>query len=175
MSSVYFSLISPDKGARIVLEAAGSIPQMEFHFYGRIEEGFSEEFLRTVRGLENVTYHGVFDSVTGDVLAELNQYDLHLFPTLCPNEGVPGVIPETKMAGVPTIASKRGYNAELVRDGVDGVLTERDDASELVEVLSWMTARPDVVDDMKAAALASAEPFYIDRYTNWLASDLLAD
>lgn len=174
MSSVFFSLIGPDKGVRLVLETAEALPQMSFHFYGRIEEGFSDEFFSTVEVAENVEYHGVLDPVDGDILAELNKYDLHLFPTLCSNEGVPGVIAETKMAGVPTIASDRSYNAELIADEVDGVLAHTDAPCELVRILGSLMSQPDVVDDMKAAALCSAESFYIDRYIDWLVADLSA-
>lgn len=174
MSSVFFSLISSDKGVRLVLDAADTLPQMSFHFYGRVEADFSDEFFSAVKAARNVEYHGVFDSVSGDALAELNRYDLHLFPTLCPNEGVPGVIVETKMAGVPTIASDRSYNAELVVDGVDGVLTHTDTSRELAGVLDSLMKRPDVINDMKAAALSSAESFYIDRYIDWLVADLSA-
>lgn len=131
MNSIFFSLISPHKETRLVLEAAKALPHMSFYFYGRIEESFSEEFFTAVEATGNVGHHGVFDSVGGDVLMELSKYDLRLFPTLCPNEGVPGVIAETKMAGVPTIASDRSYNAELITDGVNGVLMQSNASSEL--------------------------------------------
>ncbi len=173
MSSVFFSLISPDKGVGIALGAAELLPEIDFHFYGRIENGYEEYFRSNVSRLSNVCYHGVFDSVTGDVLRELNKYDVHIFPTLCPNEGVPGVIAETKLAGVPTIASDRSYNAELIEDGVDGVLTHADTAEELAGILGSMDASPVSVDRMKEAALASGERYDIDRYLDLFEGELL--
>lgn len=172
MSSVYFSLVSPDKGADLVLGAADALPQVEFHFYGRIEEGYEERFSAAVARRENVSYHGVFDSVAGDVVSELSKYDLHLFPTLCPNEGVPGVIVETKMAAVPTVASGRGYNAELVEDGVDGVITHEDTVDEMARVIEQLAENPERVDGMKAAALGSAERYCIDRYLDMIVEEL---
>ncbi len=59
------------------------------------------KFKSELNRMPNVKYLGIFDSVAGDVVKELNQYDIHLFPTMCPHEGVPGVIAETKLAGVP--------------------------------------------------------------------------
>lgn len=174
MSSVFFSLVSPDKGARIVLEAAKALPQMDFHFYGRIEKGYEGEFASAVAGGPNVCYHGVFDSAAGDVVGDLGKYDLHLFPTLCPNEGVPGVIVETKMAGVPTVASDRSYNGELVRDGVDGILTHGDTAEELVGTLSGLAADPARVYRMKKAALESSARYEIERYLDWIVGELVA-
>lgn len=86
---VYFSLISEEKGAQLVLDAARLLPKLSFSFYGRIDESYGSRFERQVDALSNVEYRGVFDSVTGDVVTELNQYDIHLFPTMCPHEGGP--------------------------------------------------------------------------------------
>ena len=172
MSVVFFSLISPNKGARIVLGSAKALPQIDFHFYGRIEKGYENEFLTEVAECPNVSYHGVFDSVIGDVVGELNKYDIHVFPTLCPNEGVPGVIAETMMAGIPTIASNRSYNGELIEDGVNGVLTHDDTPEELARVLVELSNDPKRVDHMKLSALESAQRYEIDKYLNQIAGDL---
>ena len=173
MSSVFFSLISPDKGVDIALGAAKLLPEVDFHFYGRLESDYEDCFCSQVENLSNVHYHGVFDSVTGDVLGEINKYDVHIFPTLCPNEGVPGVIAETKLAGVPTIASDRSYNRELVRDGVDGVLTHEDTAGELARILGSLAAAPMNLDRMKEAALVSSERYDIERYLDIFECELL--
>lgn len=174
LDSVFFSLISPDKGIELILGASDKVPGVNFHLYGRIEGGYEARFADELAKRENVWYHGVFDSVEGDVVSELNQYDVHLFPTLCPNEGVPGVIAETKMAAVPTVASDRSYNSELINDGLDGVLTHRDSSEELADILADLLANPRRVDGMKAAALESAESYYIDRYVDWIVGDLSA-
>ena len=174
LDSVFFSLISPDKGIELIFGASDMVPDVGFHLYGRIEEGYEARFSAELAKRNNVWYHGVFDSVEGDVVSELNKYDVHLFPTLCPNEGVPGVIAETKMAAVPTIASDRGYNSELIDDGIDGALTHEESSEELARILSDFSTSSCKVDAMKAAALESAESYYIDRYIDWIASDLIA-
>lgn len=174
MRCVFFSLVSKVKGADLVLDAAKELPQVEFHFYGRVEEGFRDEFERRNAELPNSSYHGVFDSVKGDVLAELNRYDLHLLPTAWPNEGVPGVLVETKMAAVPSVVSDCCHNAEIVCDGTDGIVLDRCDAPSLVEAVRGLVEDPDRLDAMKVSALASAERFYIDRYIGWIVQDLVA-
>lgn len=172
MGCVYFSLISPDKGMRIVLGAARELSQVDFHFYGRVEKGCEAEFSSTVAASPNACYHGVFDSVAKITVDELNKYDVHIFPTLCPNEGVPGVIVETKMAGVPAIASDRSYNGELIEDGVDGILTHEDTYAELAAILGALST--DIVRDdrMKAAAFKSAERYEIEMYLERIIGDL---
>lgn len=172
MRLVYFSLISEEKGAQLAIEAAKKLPDCSFSFYGPIDASYEEKFMRQVENLRNVEYRGLFDSVTGDVVSELNQYDIHLFPTMCPNEGVPGVIVETKLAAVPTIASNRGYNSELINDGVDGVLIGGDMVDELIGAISSLASSPKQLNSMKGAALISADRFYIDRYVGMIVSEL---
>lgn len=171
LSCVFFSLVSPDKGIDLVLEAAERLPTIDFAIYGRIEDDY-EEFQPRVNELDNVTYMGVFDSVKGDAVTELNKYDIHLFPTRWPNEGVPGVLVETKMAAVPSIVSDICYNAELVCDGVEGIVLRQNTAHDLVEAISLLDADRERLNAMKASALESAERFYIDKYIDRLVSDL---
>lgn len=168
LKCVFFSLVSPDKGIDLVLDAAKSLEGVDFYVYGRIEQGY-EGFSGIVDGLANVQYMGVFDSVDGDVISELNKYDLHLFPSRWPNEGVPV---ETKMAAVPSIVSAICYNAELVVDGVEGLVLEENTAEALTRAIASLDSDRDRLDAMKAASLKSAERFYIDRYIDWLVADL---
>lgn len=171
---VFFSLIGKAKGADLVLEAVTTLPEVGFHFYGRIEKGFESHFRSLAFRLPNVEYHGVFDSVTGDVLAELNRYDLHLLPTRWPNEGVPGVLVETKMAAVPSVVSDCCHSAEIVVDGVDGVVLKTCDAESHREAIARLCVDSSRIDAMKVAALESAERFYIDRYLDLIVSEIAA-
>ena len=91
---------------------------------------------------------------------------------MCPNEGVPGVIVETKLAAVPTIASNRGYNSELINNGKDGVLTCSDTVDELVGIISSLATSPEQLDSMKEAALLSADFFYVERYLDTISEVL---
>lgn len=171
---VFFSLIGEAKGADLVLNAAAGLPEVEFHFYGRIEERFKRRFDAGVAALSNVEYHGVFDSVSGDVLAELNRYDLHLLPTSWPNEGVPGVLVETKMAAVPSVVSDCCHNAEIVENGVDGIVLNDCGVESLRSAIESLASDLSRLDEMKRAALDSAERFYIDRYVDLIVSELAA-
>lgn len=175
LSCVYFSLISEEKGAVLVLELARKLPNVDFHFYGRVDPALSGSFMEACQKLSNVRYHGVFDSVVGDAVTELSQYDVHLFPSEYPNEGVPGVLVETKMAGVPTVASDRCYNGEIVRNGEDGFVLENVDAGTFAAVVSRFDSDRNLLLKMKRAALASADQFYVDRYIGGIVAALAPD
>ncbi len=172
LECVFFSRISPEKGVDVVLGAARRLADINFSFYGQIDDSYSRAFLENVDMLKNVRYRGVFDSVANDPVKELNKYDLHLFPTRWPNEGVPGVLVETKMAGVPSIVSNICHNVELVRDGVEGVVLDECSVDCLVDAIEYLDAKPAMLNRLKEGALASSERFYIDRYVGLLVADL---
>lgn len=175
LSCVYFSLISEEKGAVLVLELARRLPDVDFHFYGRVDPSLSASFMEDCKELSNVRYHGVFDSVGGDVIAELSQYDVHLFPSKCPNEGVPGVLVETKMAGVPTVASDRCYNSEIIQNGTEGYTLNNLDAETFAAAVSKLNSDRKLLFEMKCAALKSAGRFYIDGYIGEVIAALESD
>lgn len=164
LACVYFSLVSEEKGALLVLDAAKALPDVDFHMYGRIDPTIESHFIQRCDELDNVAYHGVFDSVKDDVIAELSQYDVHLFPSKYPNEGVPGVLVETKIAGIPTIAFDRCHNDELIQDGETGFVLVDDSIDSFLSAISKLDADRQKLVNMKRATLESAEHFYVESY-----------
>jgi glycosyltransferase involved in cell wall biosynthesis len=68
------------------------------------------------------------------LLQELSQYDACLVPSIWLETG-PLTVLEAFAAGIPVIGSRRGGIAELVQDGVDGMLFEPGNAQELAQLL----------------------------------------
>lgn len=172
IKAVFFSLIDPSKGADLILEAARQTPAIEYHFYGRVTKEFERQFKSDLAGLPNVTYHGVFDAVGGDVYAELRKYDIHLFPTRCLFEGVPGVLVETKIASVPSVVSNVAFNTEIVEDGVSGIVLQDGTAEELARVLRCIEQDHAMLDDLKRGSRESAEQFFLDVYLEQILADI---
>lgn len=174
ISAVFFSLVCKEKGADIILDTARNLPNVSFHFYGEIEPNYRKEFLDTVNAIANVQYHGVFDSLANNPIGELRKYDVHLFPTRWDCEGIPGVIVETKIAGVPTIATTNSYNNELIKDGSTGLLMRENTSDELVRLLRLLLDDPSQLNLMKQLTKESAEEYYIDNYLDSLIDKLPA-
>jgi glycosyltransferase involved in cell wall biosynthesis len=57
-------------------------------------------------------------------------------------EGFPVVVAEAYATGTPIIASRIGSLAELIEDGVTGLLVEPNDPGELAERLRWAREHP---------------------------------
>lgn len=83
-----------------------------------------------------------------DIAAEFAEMDLFVLPSLF-GEGLPMVILEAMAAGVPVVATRVAGAPEAVRDGVDGLLAEPNDAASLAAAIGsfvhgkidWQAAR----------------------------------
>ena len=161
---VFFSRISPDKGMDIVLDAAKKRPDVEFHMYGEIDSDYHDVFIREIDQLGNATYHGVFKGKDAEVYDELSKYDVMLLPTRWKFEGIPGVLVEAKIAGIPAIVSDICYNAEIVEDGVSGIVLKDNTAICLTEAIAQLDQNRAELEKLKIGAKQSAERYYIDNY-----------
>jgi glycosyltransferase involved in cell wall biosynthesis len=68
---------------------------------------------------------------------------------------------EAFSCGLPVIASRHGGLAELVKDGVTGLLFRPGDANDLAEKIAWALANPDEMLKMGRAAYEE----YLHKYT----------
>lgn len=169
---VFFSLIQKMKGVDTILEAAGQLPEVDFTFYGHIDPEYETEFGQAAASLPNVRYLGVFQGSNDAVYAELSQYDILLLPTRWKTEGVPGVLVEAKIAAVPAIVSDTCYNAEIVRDGVSGIVLKENSARELVAVIADLNTNRGLLNRLKEGALGSAEAYFAENYIDEIADKL---
>lgn len=164
LKCVCFSMIYPEKGIDTALEAAEQLPDVSFEFWGPIRENYKAEFLSAIERFANCKYNGIF-TVDGDnVYPMLNQYDLLLFPTRCVGEGVPGTLIEAKIADLPAIVSNVAYNAELVEDGVSGLVMRENTADCLAECIAHVRDDGALLEKLKLGAKASGEGYYLESY-----------
>lgn len=166
LKCVFFSNIQRVKGVNVILEVAEQLQNVDFYFYGYIEDGYSEEFNRKIGSIKNAFYKGVFKGKTEEAIKELNEFDVLLFPTQWKNEGVPGVLVEGKIAGLSEIVTNICYNAEIVKDGVEGILIEPDSAESLQEAIEALDNDREKLQKLKENSQKSAERFYIDNYVD---------
>lgn len=119
-----------EKGVAVIIDALAELPaglDWEMHFVGT---GYAEPSMRRQvarYGLgERVRFHGVVTERERlrDIYAAAS---LFLFPSFYDN--APLVVREAAMMGTPTVMLAGSTAAELVEDGVNGFLTQRDAAS----------------------------------------------
>ena len=172
LKCVFFSIIQPEKGVDLILQAAKELPHMQFHFYGEIQKKYEQEYLKAVSRTDNVSHHGVFSGNADEVYRELACYDMLLLPTRWKAEGLPGILVESKIAGVPAVVSDHNFNREVVCHGYDGIVIPEVTAENLACVLENLNAEREKLMGMKLAARASAEQYYIDVCAEQVIRDL---
>lgn len=170
LKCVFFSKICEEKGVDYIISEFNHIDnnQISLCFYGHVDENIREAFDSFVQSHENVSYAGVFDATKEDVYKELNQYDVLLLPTKWKGEGVPGVLVEAKMAGIAAVVSDCNYNAEIVRDGIEGIVLKNLAEGELSSVLLSLFSDNTLLNKLKRGSFESRERYAIDSYLNML-------
>ena len=164
LKCVFFSLIRKEKGADLVLDVAAQMAGISFTFYGPIEEDYKTEFLEGIKNLPNTSYYGVFSGNADEVYQELGKYDVLLFPTKYDIEGVPGILVESKIAGITCVVSDKSYNAEIVKDGIEGIVLKNNTSEELKRSLEKLESNREKLSELKESNRHSANHYFIESY-----------
>lgn len=118
-----------DKGCQFVCDIVG----------GETQEIDKKRFLEIVslRGLsEQVVYHGKKYGKNKDVF--LKNADILAFPTFYQNECFPLVLLEAMQYGLPIVTTDEGGILDMVEDGVNGLICEKNDSVSLAERLELL-------------------------------------
>jgi len=151
----YIGAFHAHKGIDVLLEAfRGLGDRASLHIHGSsFGSPVSEAHFRRITSAASsgIVVHGRYDNERlGDILGQL---DAVVVPSVWV-ENSPLTIQEAQIAGVPVIASAEGGMAELVRDGIDGLLFRLGDAGDLHRVLRAVADRPGMLDELRRRAPA---------------------
>lgn len=154
---LYVGRLSPEKGIDVLLEAARRLVEAAALNSNDIRIAGHGPLAADVAA-GRVTPLGLLDreAVTGRMQSSVAL----VLPSVW-YEGFPMVLVEAYANGLPVIASRIGALAELVDDGVTGLLFEPGDAADLADKLAWAGQNPGAMRRMGAAARQR----YEDRYT----------
>ena len=130
---VYFGRVIKEKGIeesiKLIKRLNSNGILCTFDIYGQCDQ----DYLKRITMLfdEHVKYHGeiVPDSITEYEI--LSQYDIFLFPTYYPNEGLPGSLIDAYISGLAVIASDWKYAREYILDGVNGVIFDYENYEDM--------------------------------------------
>lgn len=111
-------------------QVVSEFPSARFVFAG--DGAQRAEFERQVAEL-GLKQNFLFMGRRGDVAQILRNCDIAVLPSKA--EGLPNAVLEYMCAGLPTVATAVGGNAEIVRDGITGLLVPAQDSRALAEAL----------------------------------------
>ncbi len=98
-----------------------------------------------------------------DVAEVLRGADAFVFPSLPTGEGMPGVLIEAGMSGLPVVATAVPGVRTIVEDGVGGLVVDADDLDAMVDATARLVSSPELRSTMGEAARARCvERFSLD-------------
>jgi len=102
-----------------------------------------------------------------------NAADLFLFPTLT-IEGLPFVLLEAMACGKPVIASDRGGNREVVRNGQNGILIPPGSSQRIADEIEAIAADREMADRLRRGALTTiSEKFSLVRMIDRMEEEMI--
>ncbi len=125
----FLGRLDPTKGPDLLVRAVQALPQaaLELHLYGIVQGNSGGAYVERLRALAGDDSRIEFrPPVPPEGVVELlSTYDLVAVPSRVLETG-PLVVLEAFAAGTPVLGSRLGGIAELVADGVNGILVEVD-------------------------------------------------
>lgn len=152
---LFVGRLSFEKGVDILAKAAQSLTDVSIRIVG---DGPERALLSN---LPNVLCTGTLHGEA--VRSEMSAAQVLVLPSIW-YENFPRTLVEAFGCGLPVIASRIGALAELIEDGVTGLLFEPGDPVSLAKVMRWAVEHPEEMAAMGEAARAHYEAnFTADR------------
>lgn len=163
---LYVGRLSAEKGVEVLAAAARLRPELDFEVIG---SGPLEELARREFGARYLGFHP-FEHI----MSRLHTASYLVLPSIC-YENSPRTIVEAYACGVPVIASRLGALADIVKDGVTGLLFRPGDPADLADKLAWAAAHPAEMLRMGQAARQEYEANYTPERNYELLMDIYED
>jgi len=150
---LYVGRLSDDKGVPTLLRAAATVPnQVRVAGVGPLSS-----LVDAAAGTGAVEALGRLDKAA--VFDQLRRAMAMVLPSVW-YEGQPVSVLEAYATGTPVIATGIGSLAEIVQDGVTGLLAKPEDSADLADRLLWASNHPDEMRQMGLNARQTYETRY---------------
>lgn len=173
---IFMSRICDEKGVKIAVDAGKILNNKNINytldFYGSVDSTIERYFIKEVNNNDNIYYKGVFKADKHDVYNLLKGYDLLLFPTKYSGEGFPGILTESKIAGIPVIASDYCYNSEIITNRVDGIILEELTAEKLSDIILELNKDRETLNKLREQSFISGESYFIENYSEYILNNM---
>ena len=167
----------PRKGQDVLAEAifkmdGATRERCTFKMAGRVlDDAFYNELKMAVADLEQVELIDALDHASA--LKLLNETDVVVLPSR--DETMPIVILEAMALGKAVISADVGGVREWLRDGMNGLLVEKENPAAISEALATCANKPGFVEQLQAAGSRTFDRhFTLDRFASRFAALLLS-
>lgn len=125
---IFLSRVRKEKGIELLADAlflaeTKLASKIRVDVYGLVTTDYKDRFEEILGANSNIKYMGVLPS-TQELVDRISQYYAMIFPTMWDNEGFPGVLADSALAGLPVVGSDIAYNQEIIAPGERGMMFE---------------------------------------------------
>lgn len=160
----YFSRVMKEKGIEECIEAVtvankrAGFTKYILDIYGAINEPYRETFETMKEQFPSyICYRGIVDyRKSGQVLKD---YFAMLFPTYYASEGYPNVVVDAFAAGLPIVATRWNYNADIICDHKDGILIDTHNVDQIVAAIEEITGDPALYAAMRKNCISRCKEY----------------
>lgn len=163
---LYVGRLSEEKGVQVLIDAANALPAADIEVIGT---GPLQTQVQAAFGARHLGYRSL-----DEILERMGRARFLVLSSIC-YENAPRTIVEAYSCGLPVIASRLGALADMVEDGVTGLLFSPGDAADLAGKIAWAEAHPQEMVRMGHAARKEYERLYTPQSNHELLIDIYED
>ena len=124
---------------------------------------YSNEIFKDINNvLDNFLGNWTYSDMNNEVLIEMKQHDVFVFPSLFDGFGL--VILEALSRGLPVITTKNTGGPDILEDGSDGFIVPIRSSEAITEKLQLLCDDRTLLEKMSAAALKKAARYSWQEY-----------
>jgi glycosyltransferase involved in cell wall biosynthesis len=136
---LWASRITKQKRPDLLLKIAMAMPDIQFHVRGHAEQHDEKQMESNIRELPNVIFTGSYE--VGGLVEEDEQLSLFLYTSYI--DGMPNVLLEATLAGLPIVASSVGGIPELINEETGYLVEDTESVSAYVSAIRKALSHPE--------------------------------
>jgi glycosyltransferase involved in cell wall biosynthesis len=136
---LWASRITQQKRPDLLLKIALAMPDIQFHVRGHSERHDEKHIESKIRQLPNIIFTGSYE--VGGLVEEDDQFSLFLYTSL--TDGMPNVLLEATLAGLPIVASSVGGVPELINEETGYPVADTESVDAYVSAIRKALSHPE--------------------------------
>ena len=152
---LYIGALSPEKNVAMAIDAVAALPDVHLLVVG---DGPDRQMLEA-HAADRAPTRVSFTGATSDPAAAYAAADTVVLPSI--SEGLPGVLIEAGLCGLPVVATDVGFVSDIVSDYETGFLVPTGDTDALTTGLGRALSKPELGEAARAHCLAQFEISFI--------------
>ena len=162
---VFISRVTASKGILVLLKAIEQINNTEeklsLDIYGPMDENYKDEVFRYIDSSNGaISYKGIVKPDRVQLL--LTEYHFLVLPTFHSGEGLPGILVEAGMAGIPIIITRFNALGEYFKEDKSALFVEPENVADLRKAFRRLISDDQLAETLSEGIKKEVVPFRLE-------------